>query len=221
MATTPEVSAALYETRAAFSINLTPSHNPYSYQGYKLNPADGGPATRDLTGPIEVRANQIFEGNLPVRALSAEALAAEQLEGRRWRRADPVALYQQSLCARLPFLDPRRLAQRINDAGLDLFIDNGFGATIGKYQALFEGVDPRRLRVMNAAPDLKPSSSRSRPAVNTRASPLRSKRSSRARLRSKPRTSSPRSSAASPRTRAAGSSRSSPATTRAAPMSSP
>lgn len=164
VATTPEVSAALYETRAAFSINLTPSHNPYSYQGYKLNPADGGPATRDLTGPIEVRANQIFDAvresrggpavaDLPVRALSAEALAVAQREGRLWRRADPVALYQQSLCARLPFLDPRRLAQRINAAGLDLFIDNGFGATIGKYQALLAEVEPRRLWVMNAAPD--------------------------------------------------------------------
>ena len=43
MATTPEVSAAIAETNAAFSINFTPSHNPFQYHGYKFNPADGGP----------------------------------------------------------------------------------------------------------------------------------------------------------------------------------
>src|SRR4051812_14759942 len=49
MATTPEVSAAIAETGAAFSINFTPSHNPFQYHGYKLNPADGGPAQKSLT----------------------------------------------------------------------------------------------------------------------------------------------------------------------------
>ncbi|MGH7821024.1 MAG: hypothetical protein ACREQ9_14770, partial [Candidatus Binatia bacterium] len=42
MATTPEVSTAIEETGAAFSINFTPSHNPFTYHGYKFNPADGG-----------------------------------------------------------------------------------------------------------------------------------------------------------------------------------
>jgi len=49
MATTPEVSAAIAETQAALSINFTPSHNPFQYHGYKFNPSDGGPATKELT----------------------------------------------------------------------------------------------------------------------------------------------------------------------------
>src|SRR5437763_484071 len=67
VATTPEVSAALSETGAAFSVNLTPSHNLYGYHGYKFNPADGGPATAELTGPVARRAQEIFAGALPIR----------------------------------------------------------------------------------------------------------------------------------------------------------
>src|SRR5439155_2690128 len=63
MATTPEVSAAIAETGAAFSINFTPSHNPFSYHGYKFNPADGGPATPELTGPVTARANALLLGS--------------------------------------------------------------------------------------------------------------------------------------------------------------
>ncbi|BDD87067.1 phosphoglucomutase [Desulfofustis limnaeus] len=50
--TTGVLSAALLKLGAAFSINLTPSHNPLDYGGYKYNAADGGPAAAELTGTI-------------------------------------------------------------------------------------------------------------------------------------------------------------------------
>jgi phosphomannomutase len=43
-ATTPEFSAGIEMLGAACSINLTPSHNPANYGGFKFNPSDGGPA---------------------------------------------------------------------------------------------------------------------------------------------------------------------------------
>src|SRR5258706_6391114 len=75
MATTPEVSAAIAETQAAFSINFTPSHNPFSYHGYTFNPADGGPATKELTGPVTARANELLDGSRVARSLDPAAFA--------------------------------------------------------------------------------------------------------------------------------------------------
>jgi phosphomannomutase len=59
--TTGVLSAALLETGAAFSINLTPSHNPLEYGGYKFNGSDGGPASSLITNRITQKAREIIE----------------------------------------------------------------------------------------------------------------------------------------------------------------
>ena len=153
MATTPEVSAAIHETGAACSINFTPSHNPFSYHGYKFNPADGGPATAELTRPIAARANAILERGQPLTTLDDAAWAAARQDPARYRRADPIALYRRSLAARLPWLDLPGLTRRIAAADLELFVDCGFGATRGKYQRLLDGLGPDKLHVVNDAED--------------------------------------------------------------------
>jgi len=58
--TTGVLSATLLELKAAFSINLTPSHNPMEYGGFKFNAADGGPAAPVITDQITTRANTII-----------------------------------------------------------------------------------------------------------------------------------------------------------------
>lgn len=50
--TTGALSAAVLVKNAALSVNLTPSHNPLEYGGYKYNAADGGPAAPQLTSKI-------------------------------------------------------------------------------------------------------------------------------------------------------------------------
>jgi phosphomannomutase len=153
MATTPEVSAAIAETQAAFSINFTPSHNPFQYHGYKFNPADGGPATKDLTGPITARANEILLGRRSVRTVEGPAFERMKADRTRYRELDPVVLYRQALGRRLPFFDLSRLIERINRSDIEIFVDNGFGATRGKYERLLEGIAPGRLHVVNGAED--------------------------------------------------------------------
>jgi phosphomannomutase len=153
MATTPETSAALCETRAAFSINFTPSHNPFAYHGYKFNPADGGPATPELTRPVAARANEILRANLAYRALGDAEWEAARRDPSRYRREDPIALYRQSLAARLPWLDLPRLVERINASDIEIFVDVGFGAARGKYERLLEGVSRGKLHVFNDAED--------------------------------------------------------------------
>jgi phosphomannomutase len=153
MATTPEVSAAIAETHAAFSINFTPSHNPFQYHGYKFNPADGGPATKELTGPVTARANELLNGSRQVRTLDDAAFAAAKRDPARYRTDDPIALYRQALAHRLPWFDLSKLIDRINASDIEIFIDNGFGATRGKYERLLEGVPTSRLKVFNGGED--------------------------------------------------------------------
>ena len=69
--TTGVLSAALLGLDAAFSINLTPSHNPLEYGGYKFNGSDGGPASSLITGLITEKAREIIDQDLPI-AVSRE-----------------------------------------------------------------------------------------------------------------------------------------------------
>jgi phosphomannomutase len=64
--TTGVMSAALLVTGAAFSINLTPSHNPLEYGGYKFNGSDGGPASAKVTDWITRKAQEIIEDDREV-----------------------------------------------------------------------------------------------------------------------------------------------------------
>jgi len=61
--TTGVLSAAVLELGAAFSVNLTPSHNPLEYGGYKFNAADAGPAAEEVTGTITRLAREIVESD--------------------------------------------------------------------------------------------------------------------------------------------------------------
>jgi phosphomannomutase len=59
--TTGVLSAAVLMFRAAFSINLTPSHNPLEYGGYKFNAADAGPAASEITERITANARKLSD----------------------------------------------------------------------------------------------------------------------------------------------------------------
>jgi len=60
-APTPLFSAGIEMSNAACSINLTPSHNPANYAGFKFNPSDGGPAGTEITMKIEEVANRMMK----------------------------------------------------------------------------------------------------------------------------------------------------------------
>jgi phosphomannomutase len=58
--TTGVLSASVLQLGAAFSINLTPSHNPLQYGGFKYNAADAGPAAATLTSRITENARVLL-----------------------------------------------------------------------------------------------------------------------------------------------------------------
>ncbi len=75
--TTGVLSAAVLELGAAFSVNLTPSHNPLEYAGFKYNAADAGPAAAELTGRITAKAQEIVKaGSTPLARLDKPVCSA-------------------------------------------------------------------------------------------------------------------------------------------------
>jgi phosphoglucomutase len=67
---TPAVSRAILnfnrerKTGLADGIVVTPSHNPPEDGGFKYDPPHGGPASSDITGFIQNRANELLENGL-------------------------------------------------------------------------------------------------------------------------------------------------------------
>jgi phosphoglucomutase len=67
---TPAISHAILtynhgrDQGLADGIVITPSHNPPDSGGFKYNPPNGGPADKDITGWVEVRANALLENSL-------------------------------------------------------------------------------------------------------------------------------------------------------------
>lgn len=59
--TTGALSASVMQRKAAFSVNLTPSHNPMEYGGFKFNAADAGPAAPILTDTITKTARKYLD----------------------------------------------------------------------------------------------------------------------------------------------------------------
>lgn len=124
-ATTPEFSAGITMLNAACSINLTPSHNPANYAGFKFNPADGGPAGAELTAHIEEIAN----------GMMAAAPVLEPARPRCIEVVDLTALYIRFITERKT-LDLERIRDFIRRQDCILCIDNVHGATRGRMERI-------------------------------------------------------------------------------------
>ncbi|HDH34250.1 MAG TPA: phosphomannomutase [Nitrospirae bacterium] len=124
-AITPEFSAGIEMMNAACSINLTPSHNPANYGGFKFNPSDGGPAGSEITKRLEDITNELMSEFLVV-----EPVAAKQVE-----RIDLTTLYIEYILERKT-LDLRKIKDFVAEQDCTICIDNVHGATRGKVQRI-------------------------------------------------------------------------------------
>lgn len=79
--TTGVLSAAVLELNCAFSVNLTPSHNPLEYGGYKFNAADAGPAASEVTQTITRLAREFVASGYDFPASSIKDLDVASLPG--------------------------------------------------------------------------------------------------------------------------------------------
>ena len=131
---TPAVShAVLAHNRGrtaglADGVVITPSHNPPGDGGFKYNPATGGPAGGDVTGPVQARANAILEAGLEGvwRVPFARALAADTTHAR-----DLVAPYVDDLGSVLDL-------GAVRGAGVRVGVDPLGGASVGYWPRIAE-----------------------------------------------------------------------------------
>jgi phosphomannomutase len=120
-APTPEFSAGIEMLKAACSINLTPSHNPANYAGFKFNPSDGGPAGSEITAKIEDITNRLMSG-----ATAPASRKPDSIE-----RIDLTSLYIDYIRER-GTLDIAAVRDFILKGDCLICIDNVHGATRGR-----------------------------------------------------------------------------------------
>ena len=124
-AATPEFSAGIEMLHAACSINLTPSHNPANYGGFKFNPSDGGPAGPEITTRIEQIANRMMDESRVI-----GTVAPEHVE-----RIDLTDLYMKYIAGRKT-LDIQKIRDFIEREDCVICIDNVHGATRGRIERI-------------------------------------------------------------------------------------
>lgn len=124
-APTPEFSAGIEMLNAACSINLTPSHNPPNYAGFKFNPADGGPAGPEITQKIEEIANKMMENSIFI-----EPVAPQSIE-----KIDLTDLYIKFIKKR-KLIDLDKIREFIKKEDCIICIDNLHGSTRGRIERI-------------------------------------------------------------------------------------
>ncbi len=122
---TPEFSVGIETMNAACSINLTPSHNPANYGGFKFNPSDGGPAGPEITTRIEEIANGMMN----------ESVVIGQVLPERIEKIDLTGLYIKYIAERKT-LDIEKIRNFIEQEDCIICIDNVHGATRGRIQRI-------------------------------------------------------------------------------------
>lgn len=154
--TTGVLSAAVLELNAAFSVNLTPSHNPLEYAGFKYNAADAGPAATELTGRITEKARQIIAGSgSPFVALDKPVVSAADRDD--VLPFDALGTWKQLVRNNKDIHDVHYddiMNRFATDTEIVAVIDSVHGASRIHIPALFEGVESDRLIQLRDSSDV-------------------------------------------------------------------
>lgn len=124
-APTPEFSAGIEMLKASCSVNLTPSHNPANYAGFKFNPSDGGPAGSEITEKIEKIANRLMN----------ESTVFQPVKSENIEKINLTDLYIKFIRERNT-LDIERIRNFIKTEDCIICIDNVHGSTRGRIEKI-------------------------------------------------------------------------------------
>ena len=112
---TPVISAFIIQNELDGGINITASHNPYQYNGFKFSPAWGGPALPEDTKAIEALIAEIKEepksGFESIKEVEAKGLC---------ETVDPMDQYFDLLSKNVDLMG-------VQNSGIKIFYDAIFG----------------------------------------------------------------------------------------------
>ncbi len=132
--TTGALSAAILGLKAAFSINLTPSHNPLEYAGFKFNASDAGPASASLTQQISLNSNLLLQDNKTCDIAGNSALL---------QPCDTLSFWQNLVAANKQFhtIDPEQIMTKLQKSNdFILVVDPVHGASRTQIKTLLSGL---------------------------------------------------------------------------------
>ena len=116
----------------ADGVIITPSHNPPADGGFKYNPPHGGPASSQITGRIEKRANELLESGLGTSKEGIRRLPlARALQADTTLEVDFVQPYVDDLDHVIDF-------EAIRSAGLSIGVDPMGGAAVHYWRPIAE-----------------------------------------------------------------------------------
>jgi len=154
--TTGVLSAAVLELGAAFSINLTPSHNPLEYAGFKYNAADAGPAAAELTNRITSKAQEIITaGTSSLASLDKPVVSAAERDD--VQAFDGLATWKSLVRKNTSVhgLDYDQILKMFaRNKDLAVAVDSVHGASRIHIASLFEGVETKRLMQLRDSSDV-------------------------------------------------------------------
>ncbi len=177
-ATTGTLSAAALELQTAFSINLTPSHNPLQYGGIKYNSSDAGPASPILTDQITKQARLYITNGVNSDLIPAGTdLLRPVSDIPGIKRADALKCWQQLVRKNnhLHALDYDKIISEVSRRDdIAIAIDCVHGASRKDISAFFNQLSSERLIVLRGSKDYtfggiapEPSSANMQPAIST------------------------------------------------------
>jgi phosphomannomutase len=147
-APTPVISYSVTERRASGAINITASHNPASYNGFKVRDEQGAAIAPDGLRAIEAAipaTNDVLRGEFDV-----------ALEDGRIQVWDPAPAYLKHIGGLLD-------VGRIKKAGLDILIDPMWGNGIGWFPRVLGGGATKVTELHNTPNPLFPGIGRPEP----------------------------------------------------------
>ncbi len=144
-APTPTISYAILDQKAGGAVVITSSHNPATWNGFKVKPEYAGSASPEIVAILEQNIVNIQEGRGSVHRLSmVEALKRDLVV-----RFNPAPKYLEHLATMVDL-------EAIKAADITVIADAMFGAGIGYFPALLSGGNIRLVELNNQRNPLFP-----------------------------------------------------------------
>ena len=144
-APTPTVSYAILEKKAGGAVVITSSHNPATWNGFKVKPEYAGSAPPEVLAVLEKTIADIQAGQERVKRMAL----TEALQDKLVVKFNPAPGYLKQVASLAD-------VEGIKGAGITVVVDAMFGAGMGYFPALLAGGNTRVVEVNNIRNPLFP-----------------------------------------------------------------